>query len=408
MTSVALGRNIGYLTVLQVANYAAPLIVVPYLTRTVGVSGYGHVAFALAFVQAAIVVTDFGLSMLMPADLALRASDRAQQHSTVSAALILKAILVVAAGTVSIALALARVGGDRGVLFASISATVGLSFQSLWFFQARERLGWVTAYSVVSRALYVLMIILVVHPGTVPAIPVLASGLSSLVGAVISFVGMHILGFRFEIKAVARSKELAWRAKEFFLSRVAISTYTAGGAIALGAFASAPETGRLAVAQQIYLVVQTAVGAVVQAVYPYMLRTKNFALLFRLAFAAFVITVCFSLAMLLYGREVLRLVYGSPAASAFAPLACYMIALPFSAVSALLGYPLFGAIGRLDIANRTVVAAGILQILWLASWLATGEISATIVVVGVLMIEAVLLGTRLFLWKGAKAQAVRL
>ena len=55
-------QNFGYLSLLQIANYIFPLITVPYVARTIGVEGYGKIAFAAGVVIWFQAVADWGFN----------------------------------------------------------------------------------------------------------------------------------------------------------------------------------------------------------------------------------------------------------------------------------------------------------------------------------------------------------
>ena len=57
---MGLKKNFIYLFVLQNANYIIPLILLPFLTQTLGAANYGKLAFAQAFIAYFVLFTDFG------------------------------------------------------------------------------------------------------------------------------------------------------------------------------------------------------------------------------------------------------------------------------------------------------------------------------------------------------------
>ena len=64
--------NFGYLTLLQFASYLFPIITVPYLSRVIGVEGYGKIAFASAVMVWVQTVADWGFLLTATRDVTKR------------------------------------------------------------------------------------------------------------------------------------------------------------------------------------------------------------------------------------------------------------------------------------------------------------------------------------------------
>ncbi|MEW5179962.1 O160 family O-antigen flippase, partial [Escherichia coli] len=59
---MSLKKNVIYLVLMQAVNYIAPLVLVPYLTRILGVEKYGVLGLAITVSQYLILLTDFGFN----------------------------------------------------------------------------------------------------------------------------------------------------------------------------------------------------------------------------------------------------------------------------------------------------------------------------------------------------------
>lgn len=63
MTRSVVGKNIFYMALVQCANYIVPLVMLPYLSRVIGVDGVGVLAMALSVCAIAVIFTDFGFAI---------------------------------------------------------------------------------------------------------------------------------------------------------------------------------------------------------------------------------------------------------------------------------------------------------------------------------------------------------
>ena len=69
-------ENFAYLSLLQVAGYAFPLITMPYLARVIGVEGFGKIAFASAIMVWIQTVADWGFNYTATRDVAKNREDK--------------------------------------------------------------------------------------------------------------------------------------------------------------------------------------------------------------------------------------------------------------------------------------------------------------------------------------------
>jgi PST family polysaccharide transporter len=55
-----IAQNAGWLMILQLSSYAVPLLLLPYLTRVLGLHAFGELALAWAVLAYAGIFADFG------------------------------------------------------------------------------------------------------------------------------------------------------------------------------------------------------------------------------------------------------------------------------------------------------------------------------------------------------------
>lgn len=91
----SLKKNIGSLLVVQAANYVLPLVTVPYLAHTLGARGFGRIAFAQAFAQYFVVLTDFGFNLSATRKVAMCREDINELSHLFSAVMTTKALLMI-------------------------------------------------------------------------------------------------------------------------------------------------------------------------------------------------------------------------------------------------------------------------------------------------------------------------
>lgn len=388
--------NAGALTAIQIANQILPFILVPYLTRTLGFETYGVVAYGLGIVQLACVLTDYGFNLSATQHISTHRDDPQQLSRYVGAVLTCKAALFLFVAMIIGAYALLTDKYAQHITFLMllILPVAGQTFQPLWFFQGMERMALITAYTVTARLLYFVLVLLWVDTPADAAWVALAAGVSQIVSGLMGQYLMLRQGCRPRWPGVAAVREAMHSSTEFFWSRAAVSTYTAGGSVFLGLVSNSNQVALYAAAEQLYRGAQSLLTPLSQALYPNMVRTRNFELLFRIlrwSTAACIASVPLGIWL---AEPVLGLLYGQDFVEGKNVLLIFLIILTINTPSVLLGYPLLGALGRTTLANRSVVLAGALQVaLLLVCWALDYQQAITVAAI-VLLVESLVLVLR--------------
>ena len=86
-------HNVASLSWLQAITYVLPVIILPYLFRVIGPEKFGLIAFAQAFVQYFIILTDYGFSVSATKEISLCHEDNVKIARVFSAVMAVKIAL---------------------------------------------------------------------------------------------------------------------------------------------------------------------------------------------------------------------------------------------------------------------------------------------------------------------------
>lgn len=265
-------ENFFSLSFLQALNYILPVIALPYLIRTVGLENFGKIAFAYAFTQYFVILTDYGFNLSATREVSLCESRQDLLCSIFSSVMSAKAILVLISFVIFL-LAVVIVPRFRLEWYFYVSGfgmVLGNAMFPVWFFQGREKMRHIADINVVSGIVYCLAIFLFVRNQSdyliVPAI-------NSLVFVLSGTMGLYVAIKRFGIPFILQPPESV--RKQFksgwgvFTSIVAINAYTATRVFAVGLLTNNTLTGFYSIAERIAGVVQTfPLTPLSQALYP--------------------------------------------------------------------------------------------------------------------------------------------
>ena len=159
-TASRLSKNFAWLSILQIASYAFPLITMPYLARVIGVIGYGKIAFAAAVMVWLQTITNWGFQYTSTRDISRNREDKTKVSEILSntiwaSTFIMLACAVILAG---LCLTVPKFKENILVLFMTFLMLPGHILFPEWFFQALERMKYITLLNLLSRTIFTIAI----------------------------------------------------------------------------------------------------------------------------------------------------------------------------------------------------------------------------------------------------------
>jgi PST family polysaccharide transporter len=395
--SSVVARNAGSMFFLQVATYLLPLLLIPYLTRVLGIEKYGVVAFGLSMVQMVCVLTDFGFNLSATYRIARERDDRRAVGRLIGAVLTCKTLILLflCAGMLAYVLwGQSEFAWQRQFLLLMILSAIGQTYQPIWFFQGIERMAFITLFTLFSRAMFVVSVFLFVKSGRDLNLVAIANGLSNVAAAALGVFVMIRLGYRSRWPGWHEVWRTFVDSTHYFWSRAAVMIYTSGSVFFLGMASTPVQVAHYSAAEQLYRGAQALFNSVPQAMYPHMARERNFALFFRILAGVIALGIGGVAIGALVGGGVIGFLYGPGFEESHLVLLVFLVVFAISAPSIMLGYPFLGALGRADLANRSVIIAGCVQVLLLAVLYLLGWGTGLQVALSVLATEAIVLFLR--------------
>jgi len=394
----SLVKNVSWLFVVQITNQILPLFTIPYLSRMLGLEIYGVLALCVSICALASVLTDFGFDLWATSEIALRRDDVPYIGKLMTSIFIIKSLLLtVAFGAVILfSLFTKKYAAYSHEILLVALPLISITFTPTWFFQGLERMEFVAVPSLIAKLAYIVAVLLLVNgPDDLSTIIGAMAATQALVVAT-SVIALHRFGYAFRRTNRAAVVTVFRNATAFFWSRAAVATYTSGGALFVGLLASPQQLGIYATAEQLYRGLQSIASPLSQAIYPKMVREKDFLFLYRIVIGVALVSIAGALTGIALSPFIVHIVFGPQFAGASVILNVFFVTFVVSTTSSLLGYPLFGALNRLALANKSVFVAAASQ-LGLLSCLYYFELtSAFSVAMSVLLVELVVLLIRLF------------
>lgn len=266
-----LKKNVISLTFLQIGNYLVPLIVLPYLTRILGVDGFGQIGFATAFTMYFVLFVEWGFNLSATRDVSIKRADKRARSvvfwETIAARLFLTCMSV--AMLIVLMAVVPKLGGQSILLWLGMLQVLAATLSTVFYYQGVEKMG---AMSLINLGVRLCSIPLIIIGVTRP---------DQLLQAFAIQTGCFFVASLANLLLLLRSDEISWvvpsingtkramlNGLPLFLSTAGISLYTNSNAVILGFVASEAAVGYFVAGFTLVKAVVGLSGPFAQAIFP--------------------------------------------------------------------------------------------------------------------------------------------
>lgn len=391
-----ISSNIIALIFVQFANYISPLLVLPYLSRVLGLDGFGAVAMAMSLCGIVLIVTDYGFGLSAPYWLAKNKSNKERVAEYLGAVFFIKTMLfVVCFIAIGIFFHHSKEVSYSHVFFYALIASIFFqTYQPNWFFLGIEKMKNVTIFMVSAKLSYLLLVFTFVNDSTKIDIVIVSFAISNFLATAIGISYIYKENYRIARPTIKQSWSVFKDGGVFFVSRLAVGVYTSASTFLVGLFSGASSAALYNSAEKLYQAGQSATSPVSQALFPYLTRTGKKEVLYKFV-GGLLIPISFGVIICIYYADaIMALVFGEQFRVAGGLFKIFSITLLINFIGVNFGYPAYASIGRLDIANRSVILAAVLQILSITIMYISKNLNAENICFSVLFVESAVMLVR--------------
>lgn len=197
--------NIANLTFLQIANFGLTFVTLPYLTRVLGVDGWGKIVFVQMILNYLIWISNWGFYLSTTRNIAADKFDKNKTSKTFLSAWLAQWLLTL--GMIVVLITLINLiqifSRDKSLYFLSVGLLIANAMMPLWFFNGLERVRDSTVIQIFSKVLALPLIFLFINHKNDLATYFVISTLSSLITGVACLI------------IIFRSNEIDWHIPKF-------------------------------------------------------------------------------------------------------------------------------------------------------------------------------------------------
>ncbi len=274
-------ENFLSLSSIHILGQIAMLVLVPFVTRKLGIEKFGITSFGISFVMIFQFVTVYGFNNSAARKAALHKHDRPyiqRLYSAVSVAKLLLCILAaIAYFTFIFTTPQQQFAAYKGLYAVLFLYVIGESLFPMWLLMGLEEMRFLGILNFISRIAMVIATLLCINS---PDDYVLYAGFTTIGFVINGVLGTGLVLFKLNIHPSMPQfdevKEVFREGLPVFLSLVSIYTYTSCRIIILGIFADENTIGQYAVGERITGALQIfPVSALITALLPRLTSMYN-------------------------------------------------------------------------------------------------------------------------------------
>lgn len=232
-------RNFTYLFINQFFNLIVPLLVFPFLLKTLGLELFGLYSFAYSATLFCFMFCDYGFNFSGSKYIAINKLDIQKRDTAFSTIVTLKGLIAIVISIVWIAFVfyypIFKNNINFGLLF--LGMILGNAINLQWFFQGIEKLGWYsTINSVIKLASNIVILVMVNSAADINLIPLIYSIAFILTGLITYVIAIYSEKISFISSSINTFKQFLKEGFDYFITISTTSLVFNGTIIILSFF----------------------------------------------------------------------------------------------------------------------------------------------------------------------------
>lgn len=266
-------ENIFSMITLRGMEYILAFLLVPYLLRTLGPEQYGSIAFMQGIIAYFTLVINYGFNITAPKDIALAEPNQLSKifssYFWATVFLWIGCSIVFGIGYI-ILYAMFNYELDLPLFFACYMTAIGMVVFPIWFFQGIQQMRYITVLNLFGRFITIVMLFLFIRSPKDYVLAAFLQSCTTVFAGIISWLIIHKKWRNILDKPVKSDIIVAYKKGwQIFLSTLAVNLYTSSDIVILGIMTNPTIVGYYSGAEKLISCVRRGIGAVSDAIYPY-------------------------------------------------------------------------------------------------------------------------------------------
>ncbi|HIF9347328.1 TPA: oligosaccharide flippase family protein [Photobacterium damselae] len=393
-------KNIFSLSILQIFTYLVPLIILPFLVKTIGVDNYGKTIFAQSLCAYFLIFTEFGFNLSANKEISLVRDDINKVSLIYSNTILSKIVLLSISIVVFSFLCFIDIFKiEYKLLLFSFLVVIGNAFTPIWLFQGLERMKEIVVFNIINKMLLIILMLIFIHSGDdTSKVPFIYGTCSLLLMLSLNIFAFKKIGIKFQPTSIHNIKITLLDSSQYFLSRIANEGLMNSITFLIGLKFGDNILGFYSMAERLYRAFYMLLAPINQSLYPYMVKTRNIKLFRKFFIVITLLSIVVSFIVIFLSPYIYLVLFNVTNSVSIEIFKLLCIATIFGVSNSLIGFPLLGALGFVKEANYSLVFGAIISFLYVLIVYML-NLNYFYFVYSLIVYEAVSLSVRLFFVK---------
>lgn len=396
----SLANNFLGMNIVQITNIFIPLAILPYLSRTLSVEVFGFYAICLTTSYLINQISDLGLTSSAPYYLSKNITSKSKVEVMFCNGFAIKLFPSVCISVISVVIIYANLA--TYLSFNELSCLIVFyilnSLLTPWFFQGIEKFKQYSIVVLISRTIYLSIIIIFVNDDGDLIVLLSANAISAFLILTSSVLVYKQLGYAFVRPCAVDLNSILKISLPFYISKLAYSVLTYSGPILVGLVAGVKSVAIYNVSEKFYQAGQSLSSPISQALYPYFSNKKDWRVFNKLFFVCICIHSLGCLVIAFNAEVILHFSFGKDYVEGALYLKVFMIIAAVNFASVFLGFPLFSLLDKMNLVYKTSYPGVFISIMFLAAGYFSKNLSVEYIMNSMLFGETTTLMIRLTFW----------
>lgn len=267
--------NFTWLSALEVAGYIFPLLTYPYLARVIGVDGFGKLAFAFSIVVWFQTITGWGFNYTATRDVSRIRNDKERVNEIFSDVLWARCFLVLLSFIVLSILiwVVPKFKENALVIYMTFLMIPGHILFPEWFFQAMERMKFLTIFNVCIKFFFTVSIFVFIKDQKDFILQPLFTSLGYVVCGIVSlYVILFRWGYHVNKPSIKRIWDTIKYSTDVFLNNIMPNFYNNFSVLLLGFCGGSVANGILDAGTKFINICNQFLSVLSRTFYPFLSR----------------------------------------------------------------------------------------------------------------------------------------